>query len=174
MKWPLIFLVILIIPVIPALCEDNQIDINSASLEELDNIKWVGPPTAQNIINKRPFSSIDDLIEVSRITETRLIEIKEQNLACVNEEVKNEVKEEVIEEIKEEIVVEEEVVINRYEESKEPVDLNVIELNSKVIKTDDSEESYNLYAIWGLVTFSILLTLLFLLRKQKEDKNEFN
>ena len=172
MKWTLILLVILIIPFVSALCEEDQIDINSASLDELDNIAHVGQKVAGYIKDARPFNSLDDLVDVSYISENYLIDIKEEGLACVNENSKTEIKEEVIEEIvKKEIIIEEETIV---EETEKPVDLKIIELNTKVIKTDDSEESYNLYAIWGLVTFSILLTLLFLLKKQKEDKNEFD
>ena len=173
MKFPLIFLIILIIPFVSALCENNQIDINFASLEKMMEITHLGGQgvIAQRVINNRTYNSLDDLTRVKGLGGSgKFVEdIKEENLACVNEEIKPEIKEEAIEEVKEEIV-DEEVI----EEVNEPVDLKIIELNPKIIKTDDAEESYNLYAIWGLVTFSVLLTLLFLLKKQRENKNEFD
>jgi hypothetical protein len=88
----LVFLmVLLIIPSIYAECNSTQININSASAEQLDNIKWVGISTAKEIINLRPFSSVDDLIRVDGIAEKRLGEIKAQGLACVIDKRESEV-----------------------------------------------------------------------------------
>jgi len=66
-------------------CSENQIDINSASLNELQEITGIGPVYAQRIIDNRPFSSLDGLIEVNGIAEKRLEDIKSQELACVSE-----------------------------------------------------------------------------------------
>lgn len=60
------------------------IDLNTASLEELDRIEGVGPATAEKIINARPFSSVDDLLKVKGIGEKTLQNIKDQGIACVN------------------------------------------------------------------------------------------
>ncbi len=185
MKLPIILLLILIIPLASALCEDGQIDINSASLTELQIFNGIGPSKAQAIIDYRViqlFDSVDDLIDVSGIGPVTLGNIKSQGFACVQGEKQDETFEEEpeIEEIPEEEIVEEVIekvfveVPTVEEKIEDPVDLEVAELNAKVIKTDDSEESYNLYAILGLFTFSVLLTLLFLLKKQGENKNEFD
>ncbi len=64
-------------------CSGNQVDINSASATQLEQIKHVGPARAQAIIQTRPFSSVDDLIRVSGIGPARLSDIKQQGLACV-------------------------------------------------------------------------------------------
>lgn len=61
----------------------NTIEINSASLTELENIVSVGPSTAQKIIDARPFSSLDDLLRVKGIGEKTLQKIKDQGLAYV-------------------------------------------------------------------------------------------
>jgi len=66
-------------------CLSNSIDINTASLEELDKIYGVGPATAQKIIDNRPYNSLDDLIKVSGIGETTLQKIKDQGCAYVEE-----------------------------------------------------------------------------------------
>ena len=59
------------------------ININTASQQDLEKLTGIGPVLAQRIIDARPFSSLDDLIKVSGIAETKLAQIKEQNLACL-------------------------------------------------------------------------------------------
>ena len=49
---------------VSGICEEGQIDINSASAIELDDIKWVGLSVAEEIISKRPFNSLDELVSV--------------------------------------------------------------------------------------------------------------
>lgn len=62
----------------------NKIDINIASLSELDELVGIGPKYAQAIIDSRPYSSIDGLLKVKGIGEKTLQKIKDQGLACVN------------------------------------------------------------------------------------------
>lgn len=64
-------------------CVTGQIDINSASQEELDRIIHIGPERAGQIVRLRPFALVDDLIRVKGIGPVRLDEIKAQGLACV-------------------------------------------------------------------------------------------
>lgn len=73
----------------------NSININSASLSELENIVSVGPSTAQKIIDARPFSSLDDLLRVKGIGEKTLQKIKDQGLVYVGTENKIENKKEI-------------------------------------------------------------------------------
>ena len=69
----------------PALAfASEKVDINTALLEQLDQITNVGPITAQKIINARPYSSLDDLLKVNGIGQKTLDKIKEQGIACVN------------------------------------------------------------------------------------------
>lgn len=157
-----------------ATCSENQIDINSASLEELDALVGIGPVKAQAIIDARPFESLNDLIKVYGIGEVTLENIKGQGLACVegeNSEEKEDDKEIFEEDI--ETIEENEKEIMEIDE-KEPVEREVISLNPKVIKSEETEENLgkNKYAVYGLVGFCILVGVLFYL-KQRKPKNEF-
>lgn len=71
-----------------------KIDLNTATAKELEKLTGVGPATAQEIINKRPFCSLEDLLKVKGIGPATLEKIKNQNLAyvepCEIEEVANE------------------------------------------------------------------------------------
>ena len=82
----------------------------------------------------------------------------------------------------EEEVNEERQEIEEYQEIDEPVsrettpiELQTINLNPKVIKSEDDNENLgkNNYAVYGLVFFCVLLVVLFILRKNKYRKNEF-
>lgn len=61
---------------------DEKIDINTATLEELDKIPGIGPVTAQKIIDYRekngPFKTIQDLKKVGRIGDKTLEKIKDK------------------------------------------------------------------------------------------------
>ena len=53
----------------------GKIDINSASVEELQSLPKIGPKTAEAIVKyrqKHPFKSIDELINVKGIGEKKL------------------------------------------------------------------------------------------------------
>lgn len=83
MKKILIFFIFSLI-FLPVICLAEQIDINSATLSQLDELTGIGPTYAQRIIDGRPFSSVDDLLRVKGIGPATLQKIKTQGLACVN------------------------------------------------------------------------------------------
>lgn len=62
----------------------TSVDINTASLSQLDELTGIGPVYAQRIIDNRPYSSIDDLDRVKGIGPATLQKIKDQGLACIN------------------------------------------------------------------------------------------
>lgn len=62
------------------------IDINEASEAELTDIKHIGEKRAEDLIEARPFDSLDDLSRVDGIAEVRLEEIKAEGKACVGGE----------------------------------------------------------------------------------------
>ncbi len=61
----------------------EQVDLNTASLEELQRIIHMGPVRAQEIIAGRPWHSVDELLGIDGIGQVRLAEIKKQGLAYV-------------------------------------------------------------------------------------------
>lgn len=177
---------LLIFPFILAVCGEGQININSASTIELDKLTGIGPAKAENIINTRPFESIDDLIDVSGIGPVTLEKIKTQGLACVTEEVvtaplggvPSEDGKEIVEEAEEKSDLEQEQeIILEIEAKKEPTNVkkDVIELVPQNIKSEDytSNLSSSDLAKCGLVLFCVLLGGLFTIRKFNARKNEF-
>ena len=59
------------------------VNINAASLEELRQIIHIDADRANQILNLRPFSSVDAMVRIKGIAEGRLADIKAQGLACV-------------------------------------------------------------------------------------------
>jgi len=203
MKYALIILFILIFQNIYALCEENQVDINTASTEDLDALYGIGLVKAKAIINSRPFETVDDLINVLGIGEITLQKIKEQGLACVEtEKIEEEVEEEIEKEIEIEIIKEdeeemeetiEEAPLGVYPEGTSPQSAELggktqapelIRLNPQVIKTQsDKENSDNKTlrsiilnknkAIYGFIVFCVLLGVLYIIKLKKTCKNEF-
>jgi hypothetical protein len=74
----------LLLPVLFFAYGAEVVDINTASLAQLDNLVGIGPALGQGIIDNRPYNSIDDLLKVKGIGPKNLAKIKQQGLACVN------------------------------------------------------------------------------------------
>lgn len=64
-------------------CQQGQIDINIAPKEELLKIIHIGDARADELIQLRPFSSLDDLARIKGIGDQRVADIKVQGLVCV-------------------------------------------------------------------------------------------
>jgi len=62
----------------------DKVDINTATLQQLDTLTGIGPTYAQRIIDGRPYSSVDDLDRVKGIGPATLQKIKDQGLAYVS------------------------------------------------------------------------------------------
>jgi len=75
------FFIFLLLPIF--VLATDRIDINIASLKELELLSGIGPVKAQAIIDARPFSSVDDLLRVKGIGPITLQKIKDQGLAYV-------------------------------------------------------------------------------------------
>jgi len=71
------FLFLILISFISAECLEGQIDINTASEEELTKLVDIGPSRAKDIINSRPYKSIEELTNAKNIGDIRLKNIME-------------------------------------------------------------------------------------------------
>lgn len=176
-KIVLLFCLIFLINNLSAECSDGQVNINTASAEELDKLSGIGPAKAESIIQTRPYNSVDDLEKVSGIGPATLEKIKSQGLACVEEskskqekssskEIINKSVNEIISEQSDEEIIKKEI---------QAIDLtgNSVENNSqKDIKINNVKDGLNKKAVYGLAGFCILLGVLFLI-KNKKGKNEF-
>lgn len=60
------------------------VDINNADEEELQRIKHIGPERAGDVIDGRPYESVDDLEKVNGIAASRIQDIQDEGIACVN------------------------------------------------------------------------------------------
>lgn len=80
-----LFLFLFLFLVCPILVFAEQIDINSASLAQIDEIVHVGSKVAQKIIDDRPYGSVQDLSRVKGIGNGKYLQdIIAQGFACVN------------------------------------------------------------------------------------------
>ena len=61
----------------------NCIDINSASFDEVQEIIHIGPARAEDLLDLRPFKSVDDLTRINGIGPARIDDIKAEGKACV-------------------------------------------------------------------------------------------
>jgi len=193
------FAFILFSSFISASCSSGQININTASLSELDNLVHVGLPTAQKIIDARPFSSLDDLGKVSGFggTGKYLQDVKDQGLACVEgsdsqeEDNSNKITSEIEDasstiDDQNKIAKEDSdeskdfednkvLFISKSEDKKEEVNLSIpINLNPKDIKSSNSvqNEEGKDYSKYLFFVFCVLLLGLYLLKFRKR-KNEW-
>jgi competence ComEA-like helix-hairpin-helix protein len=59
---------------------DHPLDLNSATVKELQQLPGIGPTTAQAIVDFRvksgPFRRVEDLLAIPKITKERLEKIK--------------------------------------------------------------------------------------------------
>ena len=65
-------------------CGPGQVDLNTASVDELKLIKYIDVVRAPLVIELRPFTTVDQLINVKGIGPTYLQRIKDEGIACVN------------------------------------------------------------------------------------------
>ncbi len=182
---------ILIFPLVNSVCEQGQININTASKSELQKIYQIGESRAEQIIQLRPFESLGGLTKVSGIAETRLSEIKNEGLACVGEEIsqenisyENNTKNKTISTNFSNTNEEDETTEDKNEKNKEddfPVKLDLNqdsarekEVNSKDIKKPSNRNiDKDTIAKYGLAGFCLILAGIYISKTKRKYKNEF-
>jgi hypothetical protein len=184
-----LLLVILSIYLCSAQCNSGQININSASIEELDKLVDIGPARAQYIVDARPYSSVDDLDRAKDIGPARLTKIKEQGLACVGSEISSKVESSKLslesEENSEPEKIEEKVTARVIEETiteqtevlqEEPTE-SIINLNSdtkttkKKIVYESRSEQIRKYSIYAFIIFLIIVAIFLLFEKHERTED---
>ena len=60
----------------PAAAAD-PIDLNNATQKELESLPGIGEKLAQDIIDNRPYASVDDLLQIPRFGKSRLTKIRD-------------------------------------------------------------------------------------------------
>ncbi|MGG0719301.1 MBL fold metallo-hydrolase [Robertmurraya massiliosenegalensis] len=63
--------------------QDSCININTASAEEVEEIIHIGPERAKDLIELRPYQSIEELTKINGIGQARVDDIKKEGLACI-------------------------------------------------------------------------------------------
>jgi competence protein ComEC len=67
----------------PAGCRADQVDVNTAPVTVVVEIIHISTARAEELVDLRPFTSVDDLARISGIGPARVEDIKAQDLACV-------------------------------------------------------------------------------------------
>lgn len=62
---------------------EGCVNINTATSGEVEQIIHIGPERAEDLIEQRPYQSVDDLSKIKGIGPARIEDIKEEGLACV-------------------------------------------------------------------------------------------
>lgn len=71
-------------PEVVTSCQPGQVDINTASVEDLERIGEIGPQLANEMVALRPFDGVADIVRVDGIGEVTMSAITEEGLACAS------------------------------------------------------------------------------------------
>lgn len=171
-------------------CSSDQVNVNTASLADLDKLTGIGATKAQAIIDARPYSTLDDLDKAVGIGPSTLNKIKQQGLACVDsEEIATNTQQTNVQH-EEEVVFEDNIQGRESQESIDNIELkksaepssitdnegdnrlseSIINLNSDVqtkeaVVYESKNELIRKYAIYAFSFFLIFVIIILLIKK---------
>lgn len=77
-------------PIIPVELDEascSGVNINTASVEELEEIIHIGQDRSEDVVANRPFSSVEELVNIDGIEPAHIADILTEGLACVEIEI---------------------------------------------------------------------------------------
>jgi len=186
MRGVVILLLFLCFSFVSASCSSSQIDINTASLSDLDKLVGIGPAYAQNIIDARPYFSVDDLDKAKNIGQSRLSKIKDQGLACVsgsdlskNDNIEQAEESNIIEEkdielqeisspesniVTAEVI--EETIVDVEDQSESIINLNSdIDITNEEIVYESKNEIIKKYAMYSFAFFLVFVIIILFIKR---------
>lgn len=189
MRGDILFLLILSINFVSfvfAGCSEGQIDINTASLSDLDKLVGIGPAKAQAIIDSRPYNSLDELDKAVGIGPATVEKIKAQGLACVsgsdlsnNDNTKQDKESSVVEEkdpklggispqefnlITAEVI--EEAAADIEDQSESIINLNSdVDITNEEIVYESKNEIIKKYAMYSFAFFLVFIIIILFIKR---------
>ena len=162
---PIVVFLFFALSFVSANCSSTQININTASLVDLDKLTGIGLSKAQAIVDARPYSTLEDLDRAIGIGPSTVSKIEQQGLACVDESIDNTPQQNTTEDVAKSLQESPESVADQTTNNVEKTQSNSIETGNTVkplpasetdITLDPSESIINLNSDNSITTEKII------------------